>query len=346
MGRTLRSLARFVACATVTVAAVFARPRVALSEPGTATLFVQRGVDAEGCEDAASLRARINRIAERDAIVQGDAPLRLSVQFDPVKEGGFRALLHVSSKDAEAPTGNREFSDSSPNCIALDEAIAVSVALLLDDVPRAHPVAAPDVTAPAPFKPTTQWSDRPTPRATFDALAVASAGVVGSTTFGFELGFDFRATKPAPGPGFAPFLTVGVGMLALLEHVEPSAGGQIHLNLVAGRVPACFAFHLSNQVFGASFCGFPALGTMIASGRGYDVDSTAYEPWFALGASAVAEAAIIGPLSFTGRLEMVVPLVRPEFVLVRLGTGGETQAAFEPFPVGALGGVGVRAAIP
>ncbi|MFO0613868.1 MAG: hypothetical protein U0414_14850 [Polyangiaceae bacterium] len=319
------------------------------AEPGTATLFVQRGVGAEGCEDTHALRERINRIAERDAIVRGDASLRLTLQFDRAEAGpGFRALLHVSSQEVDAPSGNREFSDVGPTCLALDEAIAVSIALLLDDVPRAAPVISPDATTHAPPKPLSpvEYSERPTASATFDASAITSAGVVGSSTFGFELGFDFRATRPAPGKRIAPYLTVGVGLLTLIEDVEPTAGGEIHLHLVAARVPACFAFHVANQSFGAQFCGFPALGTMIATGRGYAENATAYEPWFSLGASAIAEAAIVGPLSFTGRLELLVPIARPTFVLERLGTGGATQDAFEPSPVGAAAGVGIRALIP
>lgn len=334
----------FVALAGVL--AIASSPEVAHAEPGTATLFVRRGADASGCEDTEALRARINRIAERDAIVSGDAPLRLTMQFEAAEEGGFRALLHVSSKIPDAPTGNREFSESGPNCVALDEAIAVSVALLLDDVPKAPPVVLPDVQPPAPARPPSAWTERPTPSATFDAVALTSAGVVGPSTYGFALGFDFRATKPASGPKFAPFLTVGVGMLALIEDIERTAGGEVHVHLVAGRVPACFAFHLSNQSFGGSLCGFPALGTMIASGRGFAIDTTAYQPWFGFGLSAVAEAAIIGPIGFNGRLEMIVPVVRPAFVLNQLGTGGDTLPAFEPYPVGVLGGVGIRAQIP
>lgn len=335
-------------CALVAlVASAVIAPSRARAEPGTATLFLQRGDGAEGCEDAAALRERINRIAEREAIVRGrEAPLRLTLRFDRTEEPkGFQALLHVSSKNPDAPTGNREFSDVGGTCLALDEAIAVSVALLLDDVPRAR-LAEPGDPPPEPLKPTTEYSERPTPRSTFDVSALASAGIVGSSTFGVDLGFDFRATKPSVSPGISPFLTVGVGMLALIEDVEPTAGGEVHVHLVAGRVPACFAFHMSNQAFGASLCGFPALGTMIAAGRGYTQNTTAYAPWFAFGASAVAEAAIIGPLSFTGRLMFVAPVVRPDFVLVRIGTGGDTQGAFEPFPVGVAAGVGIRARIP
>lgn len=328
-------------------------PARARAEPGTATLYLERGDGAEGCEDAAALRERINRIAEREAIVRGAAPLRLTLRFEHTREPkGFHALLHVSSSDPEAPTGNREFSDVGQTCLALDEAIAVSVALLLDNVVRA-PQGIPDEPEPdpGPLRPpggpvSKEYSERPRPRATFDVSAIVSAGIVGSSTFGLDLGFDFRATKPAVGPGIAPYLTVGLGMLALVEDVEPTAGGEVHVHLAAGRVPACFAFHLSNQAFGASFCGFPALGTMIASGRGYAQDTTAYQPWFALGASAVVDAAIIGPLSFTGRVLFVAPLVRPSFVLLRLGTDGDTQEAFEPYPVGVASGVGIRAIIP
>jgi hypothetical protein len=87
---------------------------------------------------------------------------------------------------------------------------------------------------------------------------------------------------------------------------------------------------------------------MIASAGGYDQNHTASQPWVALGAGAIADGPIVGPLSFAARLDLFVPLVRPSFIIENLGGAppGQTGTAFEASHVGVAVGVGVRALIP
>jgi hypothetical protein len=321
--------------ALATVAALVASTlpaAVARAEAATAVLRVDRSADASVCEDAADLAVRINRIAARDAIVQGaPAPVTLDVSF--AKSGGkLRARVAVSG----ASHGERELDDDGPDCGALAEAVAVSVALLLDEAPTSP--RAPEPRRPS--KPSKVPPSRPPlPHMMLDIAALESVGVVGPGTIGLFGGVEVRVTR---------YLTLGAGALGILDDTERFGAGNLRVDLVAVRAPACFAVQAADRSVGAELCGYPALGTMIGSGEGFVENHTVTQPWFAMGASAIGTGPIVGPLAFTGRVDLLVPIVRPSFVVEDLGGAPtrETGVAFETPPVGVAAGFGLRALIP
>jgi hypothetical protein len=162
---------------------------------------------------------------------------------------------------------------------------------------------------------------------------------MGPSSFGVTGSADFRVTR---------YLTVGGGVIALIDDVRRFGSGTLEMNLVAARAPACFSFRSPDQSLGGSLCGYPAIGSMIATGRGFDRNQTASQPWFALGAGAGADASIIGPLGLATRLDLLVPLVRPSFIVQDLGSAapGKSGTAYHAPPVGVGLGIGVRALIP
>ncbi len=305
-------------------------------EPAQARLRVERSEAAGDCPDAWALLLRVNRIAHRSAVVRegGNVVLRVGIDHG---EAGYSASLTARG----ARTGERDLDDAGPTCEGLAEALAVSIALLLDEEPSVP--APPPRVAPAPAAlppvPTGPGHGAPLPSSVLDVLVFESAGVVGPSTFGVEGNADFRVT---------PRLTLGGGVFALIDDTRRFGPGALHMSLVAIRANACFTFRLADASIGGALCGFPALGSIIATGRGFDQDRTASQPWFALGAGAVADGPIIGPLGLVTRLDLVVPVLRPSFVVEDLGAAppGASGTAFRTSPVGVSLGVGVRAQIP
>lgn len=321
--------------------ALFVFPTRALAEgPATAVLRVDRSRQASGCPDGRALARRVNAVAHREAIVArgGDVVLRVGIDHS---KAGFTASLAAEG----ARSGERDLEDEGTSCDGLTEALAVSIALLLDeDEPPPPPSPPPRVRIleprPLPDAPSPgRGHGPPLPSMAIDVLAVESAGLVGSSTFGVEGNADFRVSQ---------LFTFGGGVFAMIDDTQRFGAGTLHLNLVAVRANACLTFRVADQSIGGALCGFPALGSMLATARGFDENQTASQPWFALGAGAVADGPIIGPLGFETRLDLVVPVVRPRFVVEDLGGAGPGQAgtAFKASALGLAIGIGVRVLIP
>ena len=297
---------------------------------------VERTAAAMSCPDAETLRRDVNAMAGREAIIDGAAAVTLRIGIDRTASG-FTASLASGG----ARTGQRELEDAGQDCKGLSQALTVSIALLLDeeqDAPRPRALA-PDKPRARPPRSGATSPGPPLPRASIDVVALESAGVVGTSTFGVAGQADFRVTKA---------LTVGGGVFGIIEDTERVSPGEIHLSLVAAKVPACFSFRVADQSISLAFCGYPALGALVATARGFDVNHTAAQPWFALGSGAMAEGPIVGPLGFVGRLDAYVPLVRPRLVVAeRLPDEPHVlHQAYQSKPIGVSIGVGVRVAIP
>ena len=303
----------------------------------TAEIRLDRSSAARDCPDARTLGRSVNALAHRIAIVEKGASVLLRVGIDR-SDAGYTASLTATG----ARSGERDLDDAGATCEGLSEALAVSIALLLDeDAPEpeparpADPPAWPSMPRPSPGP----GHGPPLPSSILDVLAVESVGLVGPSTFGLQANADFRITR---------FFTVGGGFLAMIDDAERFGAGTLHLNLVAIRSNACFSFRVAHQSIGGALCGFPALGAMVATARGFDENHTASQPWFALGTGAVADGPIVGPLGFAARLDVFVPLVKPSFVVEDLGSAPAalTGKAYEASPVGIAVGIGIRALIP
>jgi hypothetical protein len=311
---------------------------VAKGGPAVARLGVERASDAAGCDDAAALAARVNRVAGRPAIVEeaGDVTLAISIRRTAT---GFTAHLVATG----IRHGDRDFEDAGQSCEGLADGIAVSVALLLDEVaPQQRPprvgndvrqAGAPHVAAP-PVAP-----KAPPPRTALDVFAIETASILGRSTLGVEVGAARRVTR---------LMTVGAGAFFLPNDVEQvtitdksgtkpvRSVGELELSLVALKVPACFATESNDQSIGFELCGYPTLGLLAGSTSGSLVLTPHVAPWFAMAASALGTGPVVGPLRYLCRADLVVPVTRTTLL------GG----AFKQAPVGVSAAFGVRALIP
>ncbi|WP_437938684.1 hypothetical protein [Sorangium sp. So ce341] len=99
-------------------------------------LSVTRGAGAEGCPDAARLIARVEQLRGRP---ETGAIGAYAVSFTR-GDDGFRAFIRSGS-------GARELRDRGGSCAALEQATAVTLALLLDSDAREPPLQAPEADA-------------------------------------------------------------------------------------------------------------------------------------------------------------------------------------------------------
>lgn len=256
-------------------------------------------------------------------------------------EEGYTAVLQAGGRA-------RQLSDQGSTCTELSEALALTLAILLDsEVPPAR-VPAPPVSTSTPVPRVPRPPPRPAPappgRRWDASLDMGAAQTVGFLTpfwpaFTANLSLRFRSWS------------IGLGALWLPTRGIDHAPGIVDFWLAAGSARGCVA--LRGELAGPRLwlCAEPMLGVIHGSGAGYVPDRDGTAPWFALGASALGEGPLVGPLGWSARATLVAPLTRQRFTVDRrTGTGADapvsSDVVLESFPVGLLLGVGLRLTIP
>jgi hypothetical protein len=237
--------------------------------PGTAELSVARGPGAEDCPDTAALQARVEQITgtRLERLPATEPPLAVAVSFS--REGdGFRAAIRTQGPKE----GERSLEDEGPTCAALAEAVGVTLALLLDQVPRRDLPAAPPPQAPAaipgraPISPI-KW--------------IGWIGISGGPVFG---------ETPGPTFGFGPALgvelehwSIALGGTETLSRSVGFASGTVRVGLTSGHLQLCRMLDLRGEALRAGACARAAAGQYRGEGDGYPVTTSVRLPWMAAG---------------------------------------------------------------
>ena len=279
-----------------------------------APLIVERAQGAERCPDAESISARVEQIRGR-AMRDPRSPYRVTFAR---KDDGFIATIRT---DASAG-GIRTLEHDGPQCAALGNAVAVTLALLFDaDIepkkkPDPTPAPAPDAVAPpvprVPPGPST--SDG----ATFSLGAAALAGIL-------------RPVSPAflaeAGVGITPF-RVSAGALWAWPQTVSLGPGEVHERLIAGLARICWAPWQGNG-FRLDACSGALVGAVTADAEGYTRNERRVRSWIVL----PFEAALAGwtsPMGWEVSLAALLPLHRPDFSIDGVGV------AYRSPPLGAM----------
>lgn len=322
-------------CVSVAVGSV-ALP--ALAEQRAARLTVDLGPGAKICADRTRIAERVNAMAGREAIrEEADLGIVVVVKKSP---SGFRAVLQFHGPRQ----GTRELIDATAGCVALGEAIAITIALVLDEeVENAPPIritpkpakrriAPPALAEPAP---------RPAvnPSFTFDILAVQTAGLISGSNFAIYAGVDYFLGAHA---------TLGVFGLGVVPDRIVLPQGRLRVTLGMAGVPLCYTTRTADRSLGLGLCGFAAFGAVVAQGQGLDRNETATVPWAGAGGSVAADGPMVGPINFVGRVTALVPLPRTEFEVENLGSASaaDVGVVYQAPPFGIGVGFGIRANIP
>jgi hypothetical protein len=276
------------------------------------------------CPDAAHVREAVASLVGESTAARGSSGLAAS---GTVTEVGGRLHLQVRLDSSGA---SEEKAMDSDACATLADAYALVVAFTYDPSLASSPVAvmtaAPAPVAAPPTEPRPPAPGGPGWRLAGGPLAAVGAGALPFPAFGvgarvaletgarWELaGMFWPSQSTAVGAGSSG--TVGAGVW--LADAEPS----VCLPLAGGAVAPCIG---------------GALGAMQARGTGVTTVGVGTSWWLAVTAGVSLRAALAPGIDLRFRLDVGVPIFRPNFELDDVGSQG-TVSAFQPAPAfGAL----------
>ncbi len=327
----LRMLAPFVVTLVIAPAAAAPLPR----------LVVARSPDATDCPDATELALAVERQMQRPAL-------------DPTNDAHTAAVYDVRiehSADGYAATIQadnltRNLSDPGSTCTGLGEALALTLAILLDNEPSKPPSSpTPPLSAPPALPrrtPTTMIAFIVKP---IQHWNMGTEGGIGET-LGFlsplsfavtlDVWFRYRAVSIGSGIFFVP---------SAIENGKQATS--VALQLITGDLYACGRVAGKPSGTNFSLCGQTFVGVVHGEGRGYSVNREGTRPWFALGTMGSLQGVVVGSLGWFLRLSVAVPVVSQRFTAHEIdGTGINTRdnivTLFDPAPVAVFLGAGLR----
>ncbi|WP_437790889.1 hypothetical protein [Sorangium sp. So ce693] len=279
------------------------------------------------------------------ALASADGAAELEVRF--LRDGAtYTAVLQAGGRTRQLS------SEVGASCGELVEAVALTIAILLDSDPPAPAPVAP-APAPAPVAPAAApvpvvpAPPRPPPRAAREdvSMELGAAQTVGMLD-------PFRAAAMADVSLRRRAWSAGVGAVWLPPQDTELAPGVVSLGLVAATARGCATIAGGLDGLRLSACAAAVLGAVYGSGKGFVPDREASAPWFALGGSAVAEGTLLGSsaLGWSARATLLAPVARARFTVERRA-GGEAgtpltqDVALDPSPVGLLVGLSARVSI-
>jgi hypothetical protein len=291
-------------------------PDARAEEIGGSRLGVARSEGALDCPDEAHFTRQVATIAGR-ATEKG---LILQVEFIRRPEG-LEANLRVSGPRQ----GRRTLTDPGPSCVALADAAAVTVAILLDPqttekaIPSSPPP--PATSAPAPPAPATS---RPPARLAVGLGPEISGGLTASPALGIGLGSALRPARQGPGVE-AGALWLPRRSFVLPDTLGESPGdGEVQVALVAARVAGCW-WGGGPRLQGAA-CAEVGAGAYLASGVHYYKTQDSSGLWVGAGPGLRAAGVLGGPVGWGAGVSWFFPLHRHDFVVDRLGKAFESSA--------------------
>lgn len=299
----------------LTAALGFARPASAFELAG-ADVTVQKSADAAACPDAQALSRAVlglwmapARIAER---------LQITVQFTRTA-AGFAADIHTSG----AKSGTRHLETTGTSCGPLTDAVAVTLALLLDLV-RVRPRAEQHVEG-------RDFEREPVSAAPLTVAAAVRAGggygVLGPAASGL-ISASLSATRRR------------FGLEAQLFWTTPRAyaydEGFVEVGLWGGGLDACYEATSDPSRMTLRPCAGVRVGSLSGSGARFDANAHAKQAWVALAVGVHVELPLKGRWRLVAAPSLVVPAREHVF-----GVSGR-GAAFESLPVAATLQIGQK----
>jgi hypothetical protein len=312
-----------------------------------AVLSVDRGSGAEACLDRAQLERKVERRLNRRVFVaEAEASLRVRVVFT-AHDDRVVARIELSSIDG-ASRGTRSLV-SAGHCSTLDDSLALSVALLVDEPP--DPVEAP-AAPPAPAStaapPRASAPATPTRVITIPADVAAprepwhvGVGVAGKGAWG-----NLPGVRPAAVLAltlvpryFAPIRLQGEAFGPAKAERDASSGARFNL-LRAGLALCPGLWTGSSGALG--LCAGQQLGWLTVEGYGFDHNAKQQRRLdYSLTLGGEGRLRLFPPVSLRGYLGGEVPLTHDRFT-----SGGRNAVElFRPIPVTLVGEIGLEAAL-
>jgi hypothetical protein len=275
-------------------------------------LTVQHGSGADACLGADALSRSVEKRLQRRVFVDASrADLRFVVSFER-RGAELEARIDVSDVGGR-PRGSRSLVTAG-HCSTLDDSLALSVALLVDQPPEPdpelEPQATPDAEPSSAGEPPTPPMSKPAPRPPTpitipeDVNAPrepwhARLGLAGGASWG---------TLPGIRPGVALYvkllprqvypILVGAEMFGNAIAERDSRSGA-RVRLLRARVALCPSLHESS-IQAVNLCVGQKLGWLRVEGYGFDHAAREQRLTYALSVGAESTLRLVGPLAARG----------------------------------------------
>jgi hypothetical protein len=325
----------------------------------SARLELTKGPGTERCLDQQSLARAVELRVQRRAF-RLDVPATLYVKIAIVRDRGTWSALLTMHDGSGASLGQRSLVTEAHDCSALDDSLALVVALLVDAPPvpesasqapqpstqttpsaetarNAQPAPSPEVISVAPPEglPIRLPRDTPAPRQPWRLqLAAEGSGAIGvlpGFAPGIELGFGAKAPT-------LPELRVFAGWYVEREQRRPAqdAGARFDLGYVGLEIcPVEGQFGVTVWFL----CAGQSLGRLRVSAFGFDENSTSNHLSYALLVRGGVQLAFASHWAARLGIRAEAPLNRGVF---GYGTpDGGQQGLFRPSPIAAVLDLGV-----
>jgi hypothetical protein len=306
-----------------------------------AVLSVERGPGAEACVDQARLARSVERRLKRRVFVsEAEADLRFRVSFVATGEQ-VEARIELSNRDG-TPRGTRSLVTTG-HCSKLDDSLALSVALLVDEPPEPEPVVtpapeAPAVATPAPAPPKPRPIEIPSevvaPREPWHVGVIASGkgswGVLPDIRPAFLLGLRL---VPARFPAI-----ILQGEAYWPADAERDAASGARFRLLRAGLALCPEL-ASGARASVGVCAGQQVGWLTAEGYGFDHDAKQQRLQYSFTLAGEARLRLFSPVSLRGAAGLEVPVTRDRFT----SAGRNAQQLFRPAPLGISAEIGLEA---
>ena len=263
-------------------------------------LSVARGAGAQGCPEADALRQQVEAVLGRPVFASEPVDTGFDIEIGAIDDGGFVATIRVTG----ARRGQRTLRDTGPGCEGLGDAVALSVAMMLDGRAPIESPAPPPPTTP-PVEPARR--DEPRPSSTLRVW------VVGGATSGL-------LTSPSPYIGGGVELLrgqalVGLGAIWTPEQRISLGPGAVAVGLTALKARGCV-----RVVPAVAGCGLLGAGYFRAVGVEYKQNDTVAPLWVAAGLGVQIGSRVAGPVGWTLQLDGLASLREQRFWVDEVGT--------------------------
>lgn len=345
-GPTLGALGLLVACVARPALSRAAEPTPSRTSsapaPATVQLDYERERAAASCVSAEQLARDVEaRLGRRVFVAAGEAELVARLRARRVA-GRFRIELELSDREGQS-LGRRELSTRAAHCSALDDSLALVLALAAD-MPRepSRAAVAPDAPAAPEASPAVAPPGRPALGTPLSIPAKTHAprlgarlrpslggavawGLVPGLSPGLELGLELRMNH---------FWPIRVGAAAFAERAEaaraPSQQARLAAQTLAIGVcpwtPALGAFE-------GALCAVQSLARIRARGVGFD-DERREDGWVLHAGAGLSLSHELGPVFVAASATLLVPVVRRRYFI----TDGVDVTVYEqPWLAGLFG---------
>lgn len=319
--------------------------------PVLAELEWRGGPSGENCIDAEELRSTVEARLSRPLFApRGQADVRV---VGGIEAAGGKWLARITLTSARGePMGERELESESRDCSALDDSLALVLAVMLD-IPRTRipePAPARAASAPPPAVDTPAMPEAPPtvskllvpkdtsprrPRWRFE-IGLGASGAYGLLP---EFSFGVRGHVAVKPPEFWK-VGMDVGAYASVDEAIVSADAGANFSPKELGVFVC-PLDLPLAGIQVEACVVQHMGRLRVEGFGFDSNEKQERPYLNLGIAGAASLQIVGPLSVRVGIDVETPLLRETF---RYGSqAGEEPSLFRMAPVLVAGQIGVAA---